>query len=89
MDIKKVVEGQHRGASFRYENGFLTMFNIKWDKTDIKTLVEAANLLELQGYKLKECIEVKQRKTMDIYGFTRTKTYKVYDDQPGFSENEE
>lgn len=54
MELKNVVEGKHNKESFRYENGFLVMFDRKWDKADIKTLTETANLLAHEGYVLKE-----------------------------------
>ncbi len=53
MKIKNILEGKHNKESFRYENGKLQMFGRIWDKGDIQTLVETANLLKLEGHDLK------------------------------------
>lgn len=49
---KRCVSGEHNGESFTYDGGILYAFGTKWSKTQIKSLVEIANLLEIQAFKL-------------------------------------
>ena len=51
---RKEITGIHNKEEFKYEDGIVSVFGRRWNKKDIKTLVEIANLLELQGYKLKK-----------------------------------
>lgn len=80
MQLKKVVEGKHNKESFRYENGKLQMFGRVWDKEDIKTLVEAANLLSHEGYTLKMPVRVEKREVYGMFGESYHVNQKVYDE---------
>lgn len=81
MVIHKLVEGKHNKEGFRYNKGFLEMFGRRWDRADIKTLVETANLLDVQGYKLKEPVETIPQEVYGIWGEKHTVNKKIYDEQ--------
>lgn len=82
MQIKNVVEGAHNKEHFRYDSGKVQMFGRAWDKEDIKTLVEVANLLEVQGYKLKVPTGRETRERYDMFfGGTMKYDVKIYDDE--------
>lgn len=49
---KREVTGEHNGEKFTFEAGILSIFDQRWSREKIKTLVEVANLLEHHGYKL-------------------------------------
>lgn len=83
MQLDKIIEGKHNKEHFRYENGFLNMFNKKWDKDDIKTLVEAANLLELEGYPLKSPTGMAKTQVESLFGFKHEIDVKTYDEETG------
>lgn len=53
MKLDNLLQGTHNGKAFTYHNGTLTMFSHIFNKNDIQTLVETANLLEIEGHKLK------------------------------------
>lgn len=80
MELNKVVEGKHNNATFRYEDGFLQMFDRKWDKEDIKTLVEVANLLSIEGYNLKIPTGKTKAVRRDMFGWAYEHDVKSYDD---------
>jgi hypothetical protein len=72
MEIKKdvrVLNGEHNGTSFIYEGGLIQMFGRTWDKVDIKTLVEVANLLHLQNFELldKQPPQKKSKSMFDLW----------------------
>ncbi len=54
---KEVLRGEHNGIGFAWEDGYLIMFKRFWGKKGIRSLIETANLLEKEGYPLKESIE--------------------------------
>lgn len=80
MQLLKVVEGKHNGQSFRYEDGFLKVFNHSWDKDDIKTIVEIANLLSVEGYNLKVPTGKSRQIKRDMFGYTYEFEGKSYDE---------
>lgn len=80
MKLDKIVEGTHNKESFRYNNGTLAIFGKIWDKQDIRTLIEIANLLDLEGYILKSPIRIgTQTIDLGIYGLHVT-DQKIYED---------
>lgn len=82
MELKNVVEGRHNTEEFRYLNGKLQVFGRQWDKEDIRTLVEIANLLEMQGYKLKVPTGKRTQKQYDFFsGRMYSKDIKTYDEE--------
>ena len=83
MNIKNVVEGTHKREFFRYDNGKVQMFGRTWDKEDIQTLVEVANLLDVQGYKLKMPTGRETRQAFDPFSFGGVRSFdvKTYDDE--------
>lgn len=82
MQIKNVVEGVHNKQAFRYEDGKLNMFERNWDKEDIKNLIEVANLLEIQGYKIKIPTGRQTKQRYDMFsGGTFNYDVKTYDEQ--------
>lgn len=83
MQLKKVVEGKHNKESFRFANGLLQMFGRSWDKADIKTLVEAANLLSHEGYVLKEPTGTRTRQVESMFGGIYNVEEKEYDEREG------
>lgn len=90
MRIQNIIEGEHNKERFRYDNGKLNVMGRAWDKEDIKTLVEIANLLEMQGYKLKVPTGRQSREVFDPFSFggTRRVDIKVYDDEKEDNSNE-
>lgn len=83
MQLKKVVEGKHNKETFRYENGLLVTFGRKWDKADIKTLVEMANLLSHEGFELKEPTGTRTRQVESMFGGIYSVEEKEYDERAG------
>lgn len=80
MKLDKVVEGKHNNETFRYMNGKLQMFGRLWDKDDIKTLVETANLLSIEGYTLKSPIGTKRVQVDSMFGGIYNVNQKIYDE---------
>lgn len=80
MKLNKVVDGKHNQQNFAYRNGKLTMFNHTWDKADIKTLVETANLLAVEGYELKMPIRIEREQRQDFLGNVYDADIKVYEE---------
>lgn len=80
MKLDKVLEGKHNKESFRYNDGFLHMFSRKWDKADIQTLIEVANLLSLEGYTLKKPTGTKTKYTQPLFGRAQPYESKTYED---------
>lgn len=80
MQLSRVVEGKHNKETFRYEDGFLTVFGRRWDKTDIQTLVEIANLLSVEGYVLKVPTGTKKKVRQDMFGWNHEVDVNTYDD---------
>lgn len=80
MQLDKVVEGKHNKESFRYQNGFIQMFGRKWDKSDIQTLVEVANLLSVEGYTLKSPIGTQKQRVESMFGGMYVVDQKMYDE---------
>lgn len=80
MKLLKIVEGYHNKVYFRYNKAKLYMFNYEWDKTDIKTLIEVANLLKIEGYDLKEAKETKVTRYEGLFGVNE-KLEKIYLDE--------
>lgn len=69
MKLDKLIAGEHNKQTFQYNSGFLTMFGKIWDYNDIQTLIETANLLGLEGYKIKKVTSVeKQEIDLGIFG---------------------
>lgn len=66
LSEKREVTGKHEGEEFMYNNGKLTMFNISWSKNKIKKLIEVANLLEVEGFKLADVLP-KQKPASSIF----------------------
>lgn len=83
MQLKKVVEGKHNKEAFRFENGKLYTFGRVWDKADIKTLVEMANLLSHEGFELKEPVTTTSREVHNMWGETYVVEEKQYDEKDG------
>lgn len=83
MQLKKVVEGKHNKVNFRYENGMLIMFDRKWDRDDIRTLIETANLLQHEGYSLKIPTGSHQREVYSMFGGNYVVDEKEYDEREG------
>lgn len=83
MELLKVVEGKHNKETFRYEDGFLQMFGRKWDKADIQTLVEVANLLSVEGYSLKIPTGKTKAIRHDMFGWSHEVDVKTYDAESG------
>lgn len=54
MILEKIIQGEHRGRKFKWDNGFLHTFDRRWDKQEIEILIEIANLLQIEGYKIKK-----------------------------------
>lgn len=79
MILDKIIEGKHNEESFRFEKGFLLMFGRKWDKGDIQTLIETANLLTVEGYKLKKPSGTKKVVHDGLFG-PREYDEKIYED---------
>lgn len=79
MKLDKVVEGKHNKEGFRFEKGFLLMFGRRWDKDDIQTLVEVANLLQLEGYKIKRPIGTEKTELEGMFG-RYVADEKIYED---------
>lgn len=79
MKLDKIVRGQHNDKPFFFENGKVTMFNTVWDKDDIKTLVETANLLHLEGYEVKASNGVEKR-VVNMFGSSCVIEVKTYDE---------
>lgn len=80
MQLDKVVEGKHNKEPFRYQNGKLQMYGRLWDKPDIQTLVEVANLLSIEGYDLKVPIRVEKRRVESMFGGIYNVDQKIYDE---------
>ncbi len=80
MKLDKIVEGKHNGKKFRFENGFLSVFSHTWNRKDIQTLVEIANLLQLEGYGLKVPIGEKEIIKTSILGSSYTKIVDTYEE---------
>lgn len=81
MKLDKVLEGKHNKESFRYNDGFLHMFSRKWDKADIQTLIEVANLLSLEGYSLKKPIGTETRIREGMFGWAQPYEAKIYENE--------
>lgn len=73
MQIKtdiRVITGDHNGIPFALEGGLLTIGGQKYSKSEIKALVQIANLLEVEGHKLKDTLPHAQlpRRAYDPFG---------------------
>lgn len=68
MKLQRIIEGTHNKQEFRYEDGILIAFARRWDRSDIQTLVEIANLLALDGYALKVPKGTRKAKRFDSWG---------------------
>lgn len=68
MKLEQIIQGVHNKESFKFEKGFIYCFDRKWDRADIKTLVEIANLLDVQGYKVKEPISQRRKRVDGMFG---------------------
>lgn len=80
MKLDKIVEGKHNKETFRYDDGFLKMFGRKWDKADIQTLVEVANLLSVEGYNLKVPTGKTTKTVNDMFGWPYSTEIKTYEE---------
>lgn len=80
MKLAKIIEGKHNKQSFRFERGFLVIFGRKWDKADIQTLIEVANLLSIEGYDLKIPVRVEEKTVDSMFGGTYKVDNKIYDE---------
>ncbi len=80
MKLNAVIEGSHNKVSFRYDQGFINMFGIKWDYKDIQTLIETVNLLKLEGYTLKSPLRIEKQRQPSIFGGTIEIENKVYEE---------
>jgi len=79
---RRIIKGKHKNEDFTYEDGYLTMFNIQWSKEKIKTLIETANLLHLEGYELQDKFSMTQSNQKNSF-------YKfLYDIDPGYPMDE-
>lgn len=65
MQIKtdiRTINGEHNGVPFALEGGLLTIAGHRYSKAEIKALVQIANLLEIEGFKLAESIPIVNRR---------------------------
>lgn len=65
---KRVVDGTHNGVEFKYEGGSIYCYEILWSKQKIATLIEIANLLELQGFPVLKNLHKKKIVCEQIFG---------------------
>lgn len=86
MKLNRILEGVHNNQTFRYDDGFLVMFDRRWDKADIQTLIEAANLLSVEGYPLKTPTGTQKKMRRDMFGFQYERDVKTYDNETGEEE---
>lgn len=79
MKIDNKFHGTHNKVDFTYEKGFLHLHGRKWDREDIKNMVEIANLLELHGYKINSPSGSKVVKGYNMWGESVKQVEKTYD----------
>lgn len=53
MRLKTNLDGEHNGEKFILQDGFLHIFSSKLTLAGIKTIVEIATLLKVQGYDIR------------------------------------
>lgn len=54
MRVKTNLEGEHNGEKFILHDGYLGVFGSKLTLQGVKTIVEIATLLKVQGYDIRE-----------------------------------
>lgn len=65
MKIKtdtRIIEGEHNGVPFKLEGGILQVNGYRYSKAEIRTLVNIATLLEVEGFKLVDTLPMVKRK---------------------------
>lgn len=65
----RLLTGEHNGHKFTFSSGFVEMFGHTWDKADIKTLVEIANLLHIDGFEMIEKRQPQKKQYSSLNGF--------------------
>lgn len=80
---KQVVSGEHNGTKFSLDGGVLHIFGTTWDKSDLKTLIEVANLLHLQGFPIQEKKEAEKRNGFVYFTSSGGPWHEMCDDEDG------